>query len=137
MADIRNRDLTLADCRFDWTFHGYDSSFPGTATFSDIDGIVHINGHFLFIELKSMKIDDPIPQLSKGQRAVYEALGDLGPTTCLFIAGDMQKSVPYYVEDLVETFSWDLRSLGELGARDALRDIIKRWSDRVTANKGR
>ena len=127
MADIRNRTLTLADCRFDWVFHGYDAAFEGKATFSDIDGVVYHNGHFLFVEHKSMKEEDEPPVLSKGQLKVYEALSKMPNTTCWFIAGNMQESVPYYIQGIGNELSADLRGVDKIFARAFLRGMLEAW----------
>lgn len=127
MADIRNRELTLADCRFDWVHHGYDKAFEGKATFSDIDGVVHHEGHFLFVELKSLSPEQDIPVLPKGQRGLYEALANQPNTTCLFVAGDMKKSIPYYVEFIGQDRVLDLRKVDPLLAMRTLRVIFETW----------
>lgn len=128
MADIKNRNLTLADCRFDWVFHGYDSAFNGDATFSDIDGIVHVNGHFLLVEHKSMQRSDRLPTLPKGQLGVYSALSKLPNVTCLLVAGDMQKSIPYYIETIPsDGRGIDLREIDDMAARRILKAILENW----------
>lgn len=132
MADIRNRQLTLADCRFDWVFHGYDSAFEGNATFSDIDGIVRVNDHFLFVEHKSMNRNDRLPTLPKGQLGVYEALSKLPNATCLLVAGDMQKSVPYYIQSIpAEGEGIDLREFDDMSARKILKTILENWYEQA------
>lgn len=136
MADIRNRSLTLADCRFDWVFHGYDNAFEGKATFSDIDGVVHHNGHFLFVEHKSMSRQDRIPTLPKGQLGLYSALASQPNSMCLLIAGDMQKSVPYYIEQIGESgIRIDLRSEDDITARLVLKSILETWYEYATQNQ--
>ncbi len=135
MADIRNRSMTLADCRFDWVYHGYDSVFEGEATFSDIDGVVFKNDHFLFTELKMMKRDDPLPVLPNGQMKVYSALASRPKTQCYFIAGDMQKSVPYYILDINTRRFYDLRFAEDLDARAFLRSLIQQWNENTKIPK--
>ena len=133
MADIRNRRLTLADCRFDWVFHGYDASFDNKATFSDIDGIVHVNGHFLFVEHKSMQRSDKPPKLPNGQQAVYQALSQLPNATCILVSGDMQKSVPYYIETVPSDGTGiDLREFDDMAARRVLMAILGNWYKEAT-----
>jgi hypothetical protein len=133
MADIRNRKLTLADCRFDWVFHGYDNSFDNEATFSDIDGVVHLNGHFLFVEHKSMQRSDRQPTLPRGQLAVYEALSKIPNATCLLVSGDMQKSVPYYIETIPsDGVGIDLREFDDMSARKVLMAILNEWYKEAT-----
>jgi hypothetical protein len=136
MADIRNRNLTLADCRFDWVFHGYDSAFQGQATFSDIDGVVHHKGHFLFIEHKSMSREDKLPSLPKGQLGLYSALAALPNSTCWLVCGDMQKSVPYYIEEIGGSeFRIDLRGEDDMTARSVLKHILDSWFEYANSNQ--
>ncbi len=132
MADIRNRSMTLADCRFDWTFHGYDKVFEKKATFSDIDSVLFWNDSFLFIEMKYAKRSDPAPFLHPGQDKVYKALNRQGNNTCWLVSGDMQKSVPFFVVCLCgcETVH-DLRGHDEFEARAFLRDLIEDWKNSV------
>lgn len=133
MADIRNRSLTLADCRFDWVFHGYDSAFDGEATFSDIDGIVHVNGHFLLVEHKSMNRSDRLPTLPKGQLGVYSALAQLPNVTCLLVAGDMQKSVPYFIQSIPASGEGiDLREFDDMAARKVLKALLENWYEQAS-----
>lgn len=131
MADIRNRSLTLADCRFDWVFHGYDDAFQGKATFSDIDGVVHHKGHFLFVEHKSMTREDRIPTLPKGQLGLYSALASRPNTTCMLIAGDMQKSIPFYIQVIGDSIGLDLRSEDDMSARRVLKSILDSWFEKA------
>jgi hypothetical protein len=134
MADIRNRSLTLADCRFDWVFHGYDEAFQGYATFSDIDGIVHLNGHFLFVEHKYCDRDSAPPIMSQGQKSVYEALSNVNKTTCLLIAGDTKKSIPYFIEDLKTGMKLDLSKSSDIDARATLKMILADWANHALSN---
>lgn len=128
MADIRNRTLTLADCRFDWVFHGYDTAFEGQGTFSDIDGVIYHNGHFLFIEHKSMSADEKPSSLPKGQLKLYRALSLLPNSTCYLVGGDMKESVPFYIEQIGgKERIMNLRGYDKFSARAALRDILIEW----------
>jgi hypothetical protein len=120
--------MTLADCRFDWVHHGYDKCFKGRATFSDIDGALHLDGHFLFIEFKSFKPGEKQPFLYSGQLGLYEALAKQPNTTCWFIGGDMQMSVPWYIENIGTKESFDFSQTGDaLAARESLRVMIDDW----------
>lgn len=129
MADIRNRSMTLADCRFDWTFYGYDKAFDGTATFSDIDGALYINGHYMFIELKYAVKEDGFPTLAPGQKNLYKALARDLKATCLLVAGDMQKSIPFFVEDIGTGELHDLSAFDEISARKYLRKLFSDWME--------
>lgn len=131
MADIRNRSMTLADCRFDWTFHGYDKVFQKEATFSDIDSVLLWKDYFLFIEMKSAKREDEAPFLYPGQAKVYEALAKSYQNTCWLVSGDMQKSIPFFVVDLDDGYVHDLRNFNEMDARAFLRGLIEDWKNSV------
>lgn len=127
MADIRNRELKFADIRFDWDFHGYTKVFEGNTTFSDIDAVINNNGHFLFIEHKRMKPTDKPPTLPPGQRGVYTELASLPKFTAWLVAGDMQLSIPYWVENLETGAIVDLRQYEPRNARAALTDLLASW----------
>lgn len=131
MADIRNRSMTLADCRFDWTFHAYDKVFNKEATFSDIDSVLFWKDHFLFIEMKSAKRSDPKPFLYAGQAKVYNALLNHHASTCWLVSGDMQKSIPFFVVDLLDGYTYDLTRHSEMDARAFLRALIENWKNSV------
>ena len=131
MADIRNRSMTLADCRFDWTFHGYDKVFEKEATFSDIDSVLLWKDRFLFIEMKSAKREDPAPFLYAGQAKVYDALARNYKSSCWLVSGDMQKSIPFFVVNLNNGFAHDLREFTEMDARKYLRSMIENWKNSV------
>jgi hypothetical protein len=121
--------MTLADCRFDWTYHGYDKVFDGSATFSDIDGALYLNGRYLFVELKFARKEDGFPTIPPGQKNLYKGLAlDLG-ATCLLVAGDMQKSVPYFIEDIGTGLRHNLTDLDEISARKFLRKLFSDWAE--------
>jgi hypothetical protein len=123
--------MTLADCRFDWTFHAYDKVFDKQATFSDIDSVLLWKDYFLFIEMKSSKREDEAPFLYPGQAKVYEALGKQDKNTCWLVSGDMQKSIPFFVVDLQTGYTVDLRNCSEMDARAYLRGWIEDWKNSV------
>lgn len=134
MADIRDRTLTLASCRFDWVFHGYDKMLEGKSTFSDIDAVAIVNDHALLIEHKFMSRGDEIPQIYDGQRKVYKHFLRDKNNTILFVAGDMEKSIPYYIEDLGTGESVDLRHLSDIQCRKYLKDMLFEWNKKVVTN---
>jgi hypothetical protein len=120
---------------FDWTYHGYDKVFDGSATFSDIDGAMYLNGGYLFIELKYCKREDQFPTLAPGQKNLYLGLSkDLG-ATCLLIAGDMQKSVPFFVENIGTGERHNLSDLDEISARKYLRKLFSDWVESTRADQ--
>jgi hypothetical protein len=127
MADIRDRTLPLASIRFDWTFWGYDQVFDGRKTFSDIDAVVNNNGHFLFIEHKRMKSWDRPPTLPPGQLQVYTSLAQNPNMSAWLVAGDMELSIPFWVENLQTGSTVDLRKHEPIEARKVLKDLLQNW----------
>ena len=134
MADIRDRSLTLASCRFDWVFHGYDKVLEGKSTFSDIDAVTVVNNHALLIEHKFMKREDDVPEIYSGQRKVYNHFLRDPNNDAWFIAGDMEKSVPYYIEDLRNGLSVDLRGYSDIECRKDHKDVLHTWNQKAVKN---
>jgi hypothetical protein len=94
---------------------------------------VHLNGHFLFVEHKSMQRSDRQPSLPRGQLAVYEALSKIPNAICLLVSGDMQKSVPYYIETIPsDGVGIDLREFDDMSARKVLMAILNEWYKEAT-----
>ena len=96
--NLRNSDEFLAENRtWDWTF--CNDAFPAMAsgakiTIGDIDGMVEISGHILFIEVKGAGSQPP-----KGQRMAYEVLAMTSPyITVVYLYG-------HYPDDVVE---WEI-----------------------------
>lgn len=134
MADIRDRNLTLASCRFDWVFHGYDKMLEGKSTFSDVDAVTVVNNNALLIEHKYMSREGKVPEIYQGQWRVYSHfLGD--PRNEVWVvAGDMEKSIPYYIEDLRTGATYDLRNKDDLTCRKTLKDMLKNWNQKAINN---
>ena len=60
--------------------------FPGRIAMSDIDATVEINGHFVFLEMKSHRGEIP-----RGQRLYFERLTQLSERiTVMVLCGDAQ-----------------------------------------------
>jgi hypothetical protein len=136
MADIRNRNLTLADCRFDWTMHGFESIFEGVGKFSDIDCVLNYRGRILVIENKFWvkKSGHDVPRFSGPQREfLYERLRDDYGFTCWYIAGDTKRSVPWFVEDLNSGISYDWTDCEPFEAQENLRELMREWKISIDA----
>ena len=58
----------------------FASCFPGRIAMSDIDATVEVNGHFVFLEMKSHQGDLPI-----GQRLYFQRLTLLSPRISVMI----------------------------------------------------
>lgn len=92
---------------------------PGKIAFSDVDGVVEINGYGLFLEWKSFEGNIPI-----GQRIMYERFTKTGQFTAFVINGDAETMI---VESMA--IYWKGRFKGWQEADlDALKEHIKRWS---------
>ena len=99
-----------------------DECFPGRIAMTDVDGLVEINGHFLFIEWKR---HGDVPA---GQRIMFERLTRFPEFTILLILGDPgTMAVERY-----DTFRGGRRT----GWRDCNLSELKRrvrvWADRAS-----
>lgn len=63
----------------------FANNFPGKINFSDVDGIVEIEGNALMLEWKDYGV--PLP---KGQEIMYQRLSKNGPITVFCVSGDAQ-----------------------------------------------
>ena len=64
----------------------FAACFPGRIAMSDIDATVEVNGHFVFLEMKSYQGDIP-----RGQRIYFERLTRLSDRiTVLVLCGDAE-----------------------------------------------
>lgn len=70
--NLRLTDEQLQARIFDWTF--LNDAFPDRITVSDLDGMVEMSGHFLFIEVKALGAKKPT-----GQRICLERLALTSP----------------------------------------------------------
>ena len=99
-----------------------DECFPGRIAMTDVDGLVEINGQFLFIEWKR-RGDVPV-----GQRIMFERLTRHPAFTILVILGDPRTmAVERY-----DVFQGGRRK----GWRDCdlseLKRHVRAWSDRAS-----
>jgi hypothetical protein len=64
----------------------FAACFPGRIAMSDIDATVEVNGHFVFLEMKSHQGDIPL-----GQRLYFQRLTELSPRiSVMIIHGDAE-----------------------------------------------
>ncbi len=94
---------------------------PGRIAFSDVDAIVEVNDHFLWLEWKSY--EGPLPT---GQRIMFERMthGEEGRFSVLVIVGNAETMQ-------VEASAWVLH--GKVGARqpsdlEDVKERIRRWA---------
>jgi hypothetical protein len=105
----------------------------GKSTFSDIDAVTVVNNHALLVEHKFMKREDSIPELYAGQFKVYNHFLRDPQNDAWFIAGDMEKSVPYYIEDLRTGTIIDLRPYSDIECRKYLKDMLHAWNQKAVS----
>jgi hypothetical protein len=92
--------------------------FPGRINFGDVDGVVEINGHFLYLEWKAEEVP-----LKTGQRILIERRTLDGLSTYLIVAGDAEsmKVERYAVAWNGKIGAWEDATLDDVKAR------IKSW----------
>lgn len=97
----------------------FDDAFPGKIGFTDIDGIVEINGHYLVLEWKS-----PHGVVTDGQRTMLERLPD--EFSVIIARGDPKtghlNSVTFRVFG-----TWTHYKYGEFTLSD-MKSWIKKWA---------
>ena len=99
-----------------------DECFPGRIAMTDVDGVVEINGHFLFIEWKR-RGDVPA-----GQRIMFERLTRHPEFTILVVLGDPATMVVerYDVFRGGRRRGWRACDLSELERH------VRAWADRAS-----
>jgi hypothetical protein len=92
--------------------------FPGRINFGDVDGVVEINGHFLYLEWKPAATS-----LSVGQRLLIERRTRDGVSTYLIIAGNAEtmEVERYAVAWNGKIGEWKVATL------DDVKERIKNW----------
>ena len=65
-------------------FSAFDGCLPGKISFTDLDGLVEVNGYFLFMEWKAHT------EIPTGQRILFERLTAFCPATVLIVEGDAE-----------------------------------------------
>ena len=94
----------------------FDHCFPGKIGFTDLDGIVEINGKFLIIEWKSHRSDLPT-----GQRIMFERLTNSDDFMVCVVDGDAEKTI-------VRGVRWVRNGLVTEWADCDLRNLEKRFT---------
>ena len=105
-------------------FAVFKDVLPGKISFSDVDGLVEINGNLLFMEWKDH------PQISTSHRILFERLTRFSPATVLIVEGDAESMSVSSVRTVRE---------GRIGPEqtadiDSLRAMIKQWADWAQGN---
>jgi|DewCreStandDraft_4_1066084.scaffolds.fasta_scaffold63399_3 hypothetical protein len=105
-------------------FGVFKECLPGNISFSDVDGIVEVNGNLLFLEWKDH------PCLNTGQRILFERLTRLCPATVLIVEGDAEQMTV----DAIRTVWRGQIAPAEVDDIDGLRARIQQWSHWAMSN---
>lgn len=112
---LRPRIEEFADC------------FPGRIAMSDVDGVVEIAGHFLFLEWKASG-----GSVSTGQRIMFEHLTKLShKITVLVVKGHPREMTI----EAVQIFHNGRAGAFEICDFDALKTRIRAWTDRASKSR--
>lgn len=91
--------------------------FPGKISFGDVDGVVEINGHFLYLEWK------PNTAISTGQRILIERRTEDGLSAYLIVAGNAET-----MEVKQYAIAWNgTINPWMVGTLDDLKNRIRNW----------
>ena len=99
-------------------FGVFKECLPGNISFSDVDGIVEINGNLLLLEWKDH------PHINTGQRILFERLTRLCPATVLIVEGDAE----HMTVNTIRTAWQGVIMPPEVDDLDGLRARIQAWS---------
>lgn len=104
-------------------FDVFAGCFPRDINFTDLDGIVELNGNFLVLEWKNSPC-----KLPTGQRIMLERMTASGVYSALIVAGDAERMIPSHVQGW-----WKGRSEAWKPCDiHLLRDRICNWVEQVT-----
>ena len=105
-------------------FGVFKDCLPGKISFSDVDGIVEINGNLLLMEWKDHH------NLGTGQRILFERLTRFCPAAVLIVEGDAETMAVDSVA-IVHGGQIDPPWQADL---DGLRQLIRGWADWALKN---
>lgn len=127
MADIRDPQAFMKG-RWAYDRLGYTQRFPRAISFTDIDAMVEINNHHLFIEHKEYhpKQGNPTP-LPTGQRIALERLAAKEGITILHVAGLAETGRAYWIQNLATRQTIDLRDVSDSKAHDRFQACLDHW----------
>lgn len=99
-------------------FGAFTGCLPGRISFTDVDGLVEVNGNLLLMEWKDH------PALSTGQRILFERMTLVCPATVLVVEGDAEDMTVRSIRIV-----WRGRiSPSEPADLEGLRELIRAWS---------
>lgn len=130
MSDIYT-ESRLCDIRWDWDALGVSSVLPRACSPSDIDGVIELDGYFLFIENKPEVGDLPL-----GQEILYRRLAGLPNCSVIVLYGAKNDPLGYrhvrpYGRPQAEPITFDGISLE--GRRRAVVHLVRMWARHVEA----
>jgi hypothetical protein len=103
-------------------FGALKAGLPGKISFSDVDGMTEIDGHFLLVEVKANRGE------RDGQQLMFERLTKLSPKIrVIFAVGDC------YAMEFSEYCVMDDGKFGDWlpTSREGLVEVIAKWSDSI------
>ena len=106
----------------------FDDCFPGRIAMTDVDSLVEINCHFLFMEFKSKAAPATLPT---GQRILYENLTKHLNFTVAIISGDAETME---IESLTWVYGGKM-SPPKPVSLDQLRQRFKEWAEYARQQK--
>jgi hypothetical protein len=131
--NLRMTDEQLAVRMWDWTF--LNDAFPPLKyghrmRIGDVDGMVEIGGHFLFIEVKAAGAKYPT-----AQRIAYERLVQLGRgrVTVIYLYGDYETNQVVEWERIGYTVKNEMFIKKYQGNNDDFLALVSRWNEYARA----
>ena len=97
---------------------------PGRIAFTDVDGLVEVQGNLLFMEWKDHQI------IGTGQRILFQRLTHLCPATVLIVEGDAEKMS---VEAMATAWGGHIGPF-QAANLNALREAVRQWSTWATSH---
>jgi len=104
----------------------FDDCFPGKIGMSDVDGVVEISGHFLFLEWKAEG-----GSVSTGQRIMYERLTALSDKMTVIVVNGHPRTMEI---KQVQVYRAGKGGPFEACSFDELKMRMKCWVARVRSN---
>lgn len=107
-------------------FDVFAGCFPRDINFTDLDGIVELNGNYLVLEWKNSPCTLPT-----GQRIMFQRMTSTGIISALIVAGNAELMEPTHMQP------WWMGKPGKWVACDihSLRDRICNWVEMITHSK--
>ena len=104
----------------------FDDLFPRGCGFGDVDGLLELEGHGLFLETKSVE------SIPRGQAITAGNLSRTGPLSFWFIVGDLAtEEMKISKIKVCKRGRW---GLWEASSLENLRDRMQQWRSYVEAN---